>query len=77
MNRSEIARVFDDQRKLLGLTKVQVAEVTGVNISTITRIVNNPEYKGCQFETLIRLLDAVGLGMTIQEKEKHADIPNQ
>ncbi|WP_172380962.1 helix-turn-helix domain-containing protein [Vibrio sp. Vb339] len=64
--RSEIGSKIRDARNGLGLTQIQVSEITRINKTTISEI-ENGRFTG-SFDIFERLLDAIGLQFEVVPK---------
>jgi HTH-type transcriptional regulator/antitoxin HipB len=62
----ELALAVIDQRKKLGLSQTEVANLVGLKQKTISAFENKPE--STQLDTLFRILSAVGLDLTASTK---------
>lgn len=73
MNKLEIAAAFDARRKELGLTKKDLALDAEVDVCKLSDITKYPDKTSYRIETLLKLLDAVGLEIVFKVKND-ADI---
>lgn len=65
-NRETIGRQVAQQRKILGYTQKQLAEITGINKTTLSEI-ENGRFTGA-LDIFERYLDAVGLQLDVSLK---------
>lgn len=66
-NRQEIGDAVSENRKVLGYTQQRLAELTGINKTTISEI-ENGRFTG-SFDIFERLLDSVGLQFDVIPKQ--------
>ncbi|MBP6518750.1 MULTISPECIES: helix-turn-helix domain-containing protein [Shewanella] len=66
-DRQEIGDAVSESRKSLGYTQQRLAELTGINKTTISEI-ENGHFTG-SFDIFERLLDAVGLQFDVIPKQ--------
>lgn len=69
MNKLEIAATFDARRRELGITKKDLALDAEVDVCKLSDIARYPEKTSYRIETLLKLLDAVGLEIVLKVKE--------
>ena len=62
-----LALTVRDMRKELNLSQEKVSELGGLDIKTVGMFENNPQ--GVKLNTVFRILDAIGLQITIEKKE--------
>jgi transcriptional regulator with XRE-family HTH domain len=58
---AELARLIGDERKCRGLSKNKVAELTGLNQSTVSRLENYHENP--TMDSLLRVADALDINL--------------
>ncbi|MDR6555462.1 transcriptional regulator with XRE-family HTH domain [Paenibacillus qinlingensis] len=68
MTRSEITKSLEDRRVKLGLTKQELAYRCQIDISNISKITTHPKTKGYHVDTLISILDVLGMELTVKIK---------
>lgn len=60
---TKLGGLLRDARKAQGLTQAELAERAGVARSWLARV--EAGHRGAEFETLLRLLDALGMNLTL------------
>jgi transcriptional regulator with XRE-family HTH domain len=69
MNKLEIAQAIEVRRRELGITKQELAYRCNTEPKEITQITIHPETKGYRIQTLLKILDSLGLELTFKIKE--------
>lgn len=67
-NPKDLAVALAEQRKKLGKTQTEMADLTVLRQATVSQLENNPE--NTQLKTLFKLLSALNLELHLEEKGK-------
>lgn len=71
-NAKDLAVALADQRRKLGKTQTEVADLTVLRQATISQLENNPE--STQLKTLFKLLSALNLEIHLEEKGNYLKV---
>ena len=66
MTLQEIGKIIQEQRKLYGLTPVQLSDLTGISVTVIKNV--EAGKRNATFKSLDTILDAIGLELTVTRK---------